>query len=313
MPVSADILRRRAKRALAGFPLRPAAALAAGVRGHGVALLFHRVGSGPAPHEVVTSVDASVFRRQVETVGRLGDIIPAAELTGRRVRGSVPRFALTFDDDYASHAETVLPILRDLDVPATFFVGGRGLHRLGPYWWEVLERRIAADGVESTARSLGLEASTPAQLAAACEGTATADLLTAEGAGRPCRHLDARQLEALATAPGITLGFHTLHHPLLRGLAADRLAAAMREGRSELASATGVPLRLFAYPHGKADTAAASAARDAGFDAAFTGRFAPVRPGDDPFLLGRWEPHSLAEPAFTATLTARLHRTAPAP
>ena len=92
--------------------------------------------------------------------------------------------------------------------------------------------------------------------------------------GRP---LGVDGIGALAAA-GMTVGFHTLEHPLLPDLDNDRLAAALTTGREELAAATGRPLTLLAYPHGKADQRVAGAARAAGYAAAWTGWPRPAQP-----------------------------------
>jgi hypothetical protein len=46
----------------------------------------------------------------------------------------------------------------------------------------------------------------------------------------------------------------------------------LTEGRAELESLLGHRLTMIAYPHGKADTRVADAARAAAFDYGFTGR-----------------------------------------
>jgi peptidoglycan/xylan/chitin deacetylase (PgdA/CDA1 family) len=306
-------LKRRAKAALGTRSLAAVAGRVAVRRHHALVLLFHRVGTGPAPHEVVETVAADTFRAQLDVLGRLGDVVPLHELTGGRSDVPRPRFALAFDDDYDTHLDVVAELLAERDLPATFFVGGRALHGLGAYWWEVLEDRVAADGVESTARDLGVSADSPAALAARIEGTRTADALAATGHAHAHRHLDEAQLRRLATTPGVTIGFHTLHHPVMAGLPADGLRAAVQAGRSELEQAVRRPLQLFAYPHGKADAQAAAAVREGEFHAAWTGRFAPVRAGADPFLLGRYEPHHLDPDAFASAVALRLNREAPAP
>jgi hypothetical protein len=114
--------------------------LAAG-RGQALALVYHRVRPEPfRAYEIVPCVPVEQFRQHVEALLTMGNIVPTGELiTSRRSRR--PRFALTFDDDYATHFSYVLPVLRELSVPATFFLSGRALHGLGPYWWEVLESR----------------------------------------------------------------------------------------------------------------------------------------------------------------------------
>jgi peptidoglycan/xylan/chitin deacetylase (PgdA/CDA1 family) len=292
--------------------MRAAAVRAAARRGHGLVLVYHRVtadGVRP-PAEIVPSLDRWELRAQIEALAELGDIVDLPDLLGPPTDPRRPRFALTFDDDYPHHVANALPLLRDLGVPATFFLSGRALHGLGPYWWERLEALVAADGIAATAHRLGVPAGSAQALAAACEIDPGArrrlDAIAPGGLEGP---LGVSGIRALATA-GMTVGFHTLDHPLLPVLDDEGLAAALRIGRAELAAVVGRPLTLLAYPHGKADTRVARAARAAGYRAAWTGWPRPVGAGDDPLLLGRWEPGPLEADAFVTAVAIRLHRAA---
>ena len=186
------------------------------------------------------------------------------------------------------------------------FLSGRALHGLGPLWFERLDCLVAAEGTRAVGRRLGLDTDDPERLALACENDLSlqerVNLLPDLGV----RHLSSVQIRALADA-GMTIGFHTLHHPLLSMLADSALDDALARGRGELEEAAGRPIRLFAYPHGKADGRVAQRLRSAGFVAACTGRPRPVRPGDDPYLLGRWEPGPVALDGFVARVAARVN------
>jgi peptidoglycan/xylan/chitin deacetylase (PgdA/CDA1 family) len=293
--------------------LRMAAIRVAARRGHGLVLVYHRVrADGDVPRsEVVPSLDHSRLRAQLEALAELGEIVDLPRLLDPPANRRRPRFALTFDDDYPHHAAHALPVLRDVGVPATFFLSGRALHELGPYWWERLEALVAADGVERAGRALGVSGDSAQALAAACETNAGARRRLATIAPRVLeRPLGVDGIRALAAA-GMTLGFHTLEHPLLPGLESDRLAAALTIGRGELAAVIGRPLTLLAYPHGKADQRVARAAQAAGYAAAWTGWPQPAQAGGDPFLLGRWEPGPLDLDSFVTAVAVRLNRAAP--
>jgi hypothetical protein len=82
-------------------------------------------------------------------------------------------------------------------------------------------------------------------------------------------------------------------------------------GREEVGKAAGRQVDLFAYPHGKADVRTARATREAGYAAAWTGRPRAMRPGEDPHLLGRWEPGALGPEELLVRLSIRLNRTGP--
>src|SRR4029453_14112015 len=114
-------------------------------------------------------VPETLFAHQVQALGELGEIVPLTDLLGPRDPTWRSRFALTFDDDYRTHAESVLPVLGRLGVHGTFFLSGRRLHGLGPYWLEVLEWLIDRRGLGDVAGQLKLAAPSLTELAMACE------------------------------------------------------------------------------------------------------------------------------------------------
>jgi peptidoglycan/xylan/chitin deacetylase (PgdA/CDA1 family) len=303
-------LRRLATGALRVRAVNQAARSVAAARGRSLVLVYHRVapdGSGPSP--LVPSIPEALFARQVQTLGDLGKIVPLVELLGARDRTGRIRFALTFDDDYQTHAESVLPVLSGLGVHGTFFLSGRSLHGLGPYWFEVLEWLLERRGLDEVADRLAISSRSPLELAVACERDPRRQRQLEAAAEQPPAHLRPDQLQALADT--MTVGFHTLYHPALPVLADEAVARAVTEGRGELAAVTRRPLSLFAYPHGKADRRVAAQVRVAGYTAAWTGMPEAIRPGDDPFLLGRWEPGPVTVEDLVVKVAARLHRSRP--
>jgi peptidoglycan/xylan/chitin deacetylase (PgdA/CDA1 family) len=106
----------------------------------------------------------------------------------------------------------------------------------------------------------------------------------------------------------MAIGFHTLSHKVLVRLDDEEVAAALTVGRKEIEDVIGRPLVHFAYPHGKADRRTADKAREAGYEAAWTGRPHAIRRGDDRYLLGRWEPGELDVDDFLVGTAIRLSR-----
>jgi peptidoglycan/xylan/chitin deacetylase (PgdA/CDA1 family) len=252
-------------------------------------------------YELVPCVPLGQFRAHVNALRTIGDIVPVDQLLRPSQRSGRPRFAISFDDDYATHFRHVLPVLRELNVPATFFLSGRSLHGLGPYWWEVLEARIRNDGPERVARALDVPLADPRAIAAACEeDPARQDQLETDAAADAGDQLRPSQMSALAAA-GMTIGFHTLAHAVLPLLAPQDRRRALVHGRDRLQELTGQRLAMLAYPHGRADAATAADARAAGYEAAWTGAGWAVCGRSDRWRLPRWE----AGPGVGATVRAR--------
>jgi peptidoglycan/xylan/chitin deacetylase (PgdA/CDA1 family) len=294
--------RRALRRGAVGAAVRALAAL----RGRSLALVYHRVDAERRPPGVVPAVPASLFRRHVEALADVGDVVDLERLLDDGGRGVRPRFALTFDDDLPTHADQVLPSLSAAGLVAAFFLSGRALLGLGAYWFESLDALVGAEGPAGAARRLGIEAADLGELALACEEDRAARERLVEAAPDGARQLDAGSIRALAEA-GMTIGFHTVEHAVLPALDDDQLRDALSRGRPELEAAAGRPLRHFAYPHGRTDARVSRAVADAGFSTAWTGRPVAVGRRPDPMQLGRWEPGPIEVDELLVGLAVRLH------
>jgi peptidoglycan/xylan/chitin deacetylase (PgdA/CDA1 family) len=270
--------------------------------------VYHRVTpERPDPTAIVPCVEEGLFRRHVQALGELGAVVPLEDLLDPPADRQKVRFALTFDDDHDTHVRHVLPVLRSLGVPGTFFLSGRSLHGLGPYWFEALEALLQTHPLDQLARMLDVAGGTAEQLALTCERDPSRQRQLEQAVDGPAPHLGAEQIATLAASS--TVGFHTLHHRVLTVLSPADLEQELTEGREVLATVAGQPLRLFAYPHGKGDGKVAMRVRAAGYTAAWTGLPNATRPGADPFLLGRWEPGALSVDDLVVKVAIRLNRT----
>jgi peptidoglycan/xylan/chitin deacetylase (PgdA/CDA1 family) len=289
------------------------------LRGHGLVLIYHRVGPPlPTGCEIIPSVPVHVFRAQLQALGEVVHLVTLDAVLARDQRRPAeaearrPAVAVTFDDDLPSHTEQALPLLREFGVPATFFLSGRALHHRGAYWFQHLEALLIAHGEAHVAELLGLPGAEAMRLLLACERKP--DLrqrATDLGAALPPPPILERGAIAALAAAGMTIGFHTVDHQIVPDLDDDALRDALSRGRQDLAAIAGAPLRYFAYPHGKADRRSAAAVRRAGFDAAFTGAPRPLAYGNDRHCLGRWEPGAVGVDDLLVKLAVRLHRAAP--
>jgi peptidoglycan/xylan/chitin deacetylase (PgdA/CDA1 family) len=308
---AARLLKTFGRRSLGLARVRSTATRVAAARGRALILVYHRIAPGADPGGgVVPTVPVDLFRRQLEAILDIGEVVELEALL-RAWRGHRPRFAITFDDDYLTHRDVALPVLRELRTPATFFLCGRSLHGMGPAWFDVLDRLVRRDGLEQTRRSIGSDAGTVEALALACERneplrTAVIDRGAALGAAG---QLDGAGIAALTRA-NMGIGFHTMRHVVLPMLDDASLRHEILAGRDALEAAALRRISVFAYPHGKADARTALAVRDAGYRAAVTGQPRPIARRTDPFLLGRWEPGPLSTDELLSGIAAKLNRSA---
>lgn len=89
----------------------------------GLILAYHSVSESPWIH----AVSPELFREQLSWLKGHAEIVPLAQLQkevfgSKSAKRKKPLVAITFDDGYKDWVETVLPILSDLGLPASFFV-----------------------------------------------------------------------------------------------------------------------------------------------------------------------------------------------
>jgi peptidoglycan/xylan/chitin deacetylase (PgdA/CDA1 family) len=186
-----------------------------------LALAYHGVGDVPVAQDPYgLFVRPRDLRRHVERLRGWGyGLAPFGEFAARAVRGDGGGWAaLTFDDGFADNLHTLLPLLRELDAPATVFATSGWLGLPHPY-------------------------------------APRTRLLTAD---------ELRELHA----NGVEIGGHTVTHPDLTGLSREQARAELEDGRRALEEIIGSPVRVAAYPFGRATAETIAACRDAGIEAA---------------------------------------------
>lgn len=276
---------------------------AAGARGRGLVLAYHSVGPCSRRCSVVEPIPPERFAEQMRTLKAVGDIVPLDNLLWANERSSRPLFAVTFDDDDPGYVRYALPVLRELGIPATFFLSGRILHGLGPYWWTLVDQSIEEVGLEATAAMLGHHARSVDELAASCRSVAMVRELSTRAAVEVMHPDDIRTL----ARAGMTIGFHTLRHRVLPLVDDAELDVELTEGRAELASLVGRPVDLLAYPYGAVDRRVARATERAGYVAAFTTEWRAVSCRSHRFLVSRWQPGPLKARDLLEQAALRLH------
>ena len=277
-------------------------AAASRLRGLGAILMLHHVRpfehGGFAPNrllEVTPQFLDSALTRAVA----LGFQFASLEDVVAQVRhGSdgPPLLAVTFDDGYVDNLEHALPVLRRHGVPATVFVTPGFAERTATLWWLDLEHAIAASSemiVDIGAGEERLPCADDAQRTAAFERiywslrtgpeerlrsaiallAARAGVDTQATVGRLC--LDWAGLAQLAADPLVSIGAHTMTHPMLAKHDAAVMRSEMAQSRNAIVERLGVPVRHFAYPVGDPGSAGPrefAMAAELGFEAAVTTR-----------------------------------------
>ena len=245
--------------------------------------MYHRVETRnrEAERPLLPAIEEDVLAAQLRLLRAHHEVVPPSLLLRavrkRRRWGRFP-VAITFDDDLPTHP-TAAALLRQIGLPAGFFLSGASLAAPFRFWWELLEE--AGHGVDSLpevalGRSVEGEPTLPdvaEQIGAMSphERDAVSNRLRGViGPDPEDSGLRADEVQALAAA-GFEIGFHTLRHDAMPPLDDEGLTRALTEGRDALSEAVGREPTMLAYPHGEADRRVAAAARAAGYELAFTG------------------------------------------
>lgn len=251
------------------------------------------------------------FEEQMAFLAESRLALPMDRLLAGLRRGRAPRggrVVVTFDDASLDTYTTAFPVLRRLGLPATVFVPTGLVGRPGPFWWDRMSRlgrAAAAAGRDFAAFlvRLGLledgpkwdddalwrrvRMIDPGRRDEAFDRAAEW-LGDDAGTGAPGA-MSWGQLADLDASGLITLGAHTVSHPVLATLDKDRLKAETTECRDALAGFRSFRM-TFAYPYGDAaavGAAARRAAREAGYEAAFTTEEAAITGKEERTALGR--------------------------
>lgn len=242
-----------------------------------MSFLFHSLFADEreiAAHHVdpLQRTTVSQFRQFIEHYLEHGYrfVSPADVLKGLDACG---KYALiSFDDGYFNNARA-LPVLREFNVPATFFIATDHVQQNKCYWWDVLYRERAAQGASHD--RIYREA-----VALKCNRTEDMerDLSSRFGprAFVPRNDLDRpftpAELRDFAADPHVTLGNHTAGHAILTNYTPEQVRAQVSGAQAALREMTGVTPTAIAYPNGAHNAEVVRICREVGLKVGFTTR-----------------------------------------
>jgi len=247
--------------------------------------------------------DAAALERQLRWLKRRFSIVPLRSIVAAAGNGGAlsRKVALTFDDGLRSNVEVAYPILHKLAIPATFFVCPGLVDRASWLWTHEARSRLARLDAGAR-RELAAELGAPEEIEAFVEWMKKLDLAARRRVEARLRDatprfaptdaerddFDLAGWEALRRLdPAIvTIGSHTLTHPILPGTPPADVESEVRDSRRLLERGLQRPVEFFAYPNGDHDAGAEVAVRKH-YRAAVTVAHGWVRRGADAHRLPR--------------------------
>lgn len=302
------------------------------VQPHGLILMYHRVdNSFLDPWHCCVSPEN--FKAHISVLQRLAYVVPLQDLLTKICNGKPrkPVVAITFDDGYVDNLLKAAPVLMQAGFPATVFVVTGWIGDTKVFWWDrlawiLLSFHELPDGLELNTGGLSISwqntahASRNGQKLAArnilhqklwsqlrlLDETARNTLLeqlaawsgvdtAPRRAGRP---MNAPELAQLHSMECFEIGAHTVTHPVLPSLPAEKKAAEIRNSLDDCERLTGCRPRTFAYPYGDLDQDTIDTTRAAGVMLACSTREDLIWPGADTHALPRVAVDDWSGPAF---------------
>lgn len=264
-------------------------------------LAYHRVMTVPDPATFdfdleLISTSPERFREQMLLIKerfqpmRLSDVTSALD-AGKTLPADA--VAVTFDDGYDDNYHIAFPILRELGIPATFFVSTGHIDSGRPFAYDWLvhmilrskahrlvlaelgidlpmppthqERRMLATRVLSNMKSINAIGQEDMIIRLEKEWEMPSDVTPAD-----CRPMTWTQLREMHAA-GFEIGSHGVHHRMLSKLPLAAMEQELRESKATLDRELGSAATLMSYPVGgdrAFDDEVIKATREAGFQLA---------------------------------------------
>lgn len=272
--------------------------------------------------------DRFLFAEQLDLLRKLFNVVDLADAVARlHTRTLPPRaLAITFDDGYANNVDIAAPLLAERGLTATFFIATGFLDGGRMFNDTVIEAvRRAKDSLDLADLGLGTHALPnddarraaidallnkvkylePARRVEVCEAIAAR-------VGEPLPNdlmMSTEQVRRLSQL-GMTIGGHTITHPILTSVSDDTAKAEIYGCKERLEAIIGREVDVFAYPNGRPggdyDERHVEIVKAAGFRVAVSTHFACARRSTDPLQVprvGAWSPSGFK---YSAKLLATL-------
>jgi peptidoglycan/xylan/chitin deacetylase (PgdA/CDA1 family) len=278
-------------------------------------LAYHRIGSclGHPYDDEIISASAEDFRSQVNFLRTHFDVIGLPELLRVATAGFAvrrPTALVTFDDGYRDNHVLALPILRELNIPAVFFISTGYIGGIRMTWWDHVafcvkqtrHERIELAYPRPQVYDFGQISRPDATQRILNEYTAAPEIddrrFLSELEESTAVHIDMRdgdhalfmswdQVRDLRDS-GMGVGAHSHHHPVLGRLSPEEQAWELSTSRDRLRAELGVSGEAVAYPVGSFTEVTKRVAQEQGFRVGFAYSGGINRPNrTDPFEIRR--------------------------
>ena len=288
-------------------------------------LIYHRVFAQPDSFHADVP-DTTMFSWQMQLLHRYYNVVPLAQAIELLKSGELPArtACVTFDDGYADNFLHALPVLKQWQIPATFFVAS-GFLNGGMMWNDVVLESIRhLEDDQLDLQTVGLDqyhlGNLQQRQQLAAQLLPTIKYMLPGQRNEVTQHLaelakhqlpddlmmTTDQLKQLH-ASGMEIGGHTVSHPILSSLTTQQVEQEISDGAEQLSALLdGANIRYFAYPNGKPEqdftNEHANIVKQLGFEGAVSTHCSSATAGSDLYQLPRFTPWDTTPFKFAARL-----------
>ena len=152
---------------------------------------------------------------------------------------------ISFDDGWRDNVKNVIPVARDNEVPVTIFIYTAAIEE-GNFWWRTIQQH--PELIPEALR----EADTIRQQPESVRRQIIEDIKKS-GMTIAREAMTIEEVKEVASIPNVTIGAHTLTHPILPNCQETDLEHELGESKRKIEEWTGGNIRVFAYPNGAFD------------------------------------------------------------
>jgi peptidoglycan/xylan/chitin deacetylase (PgdA/CDA1 family) len=215
-----------------------------------IVLMYHRINDENIDKSVYT-VSCERFREQIRYLKEAFTIVRFEDDWDKFDK---PNIVITFDDGYYDNYDKALKILKEEDVPATFFITTGNLDTKKLFWWDELAQNIDVIKEHSSLSDAELHVLFKNKKLDEQEKFfekyrpfyKTVD----EGITQYYRFLNSKELYDFSQNELVTIGAHTVTHPKLSILSKDEILRELQESKESLEKLIKKDVTVAAYPFG---------------------------------------------------------------
>jgi peptidoglycan/xylan/chitin deacetylase (PgdA/CDA1 family) len=222
-----------------------------------------------APNQNISVLD---FRDLVDTLLEDGYTAVSPAQVGAGLDPGGKFVMITFDDGYYNNV-LALDVLKEYEVPATFFVSSNHVLEGKAFWWDAFNRELVKVGATEHQRNVEI-----ARIKDMSASHIEAYLQRLYGVrslqplGDTDRPFNRAELAEFSRLPWVHLGNHTCDHAILTRCSREEMRYQIEDCQRALTEIAGAAPLAIAYPNGNCSPEVVAAAQAAGLRVGITAR-----------------------------------------